>query len=360
MLLTGSHLRVGDGSASGRCLTQSPRRDCLESFVEKRQQRDRAVRGCGLVGALARLEYHHAVGVFPFRGVGGRREEVREDPGEDVREAGMKAAYSLVAYLIRADCGAVIQAGNDVVDFGARYRMKFVAEVSLARDVVRGENFGGIVSRREKRRSEGVAFLLEVFGAVDWRYWAAMGIVMLDCPPDVAMVGLGKSARVVVVPGMCNHAAPLLIQGMEASACLRTGVTDVADAALSAFYPDTHPFQFRVPPRHPWFIPACSQRHRGIDCIRDILRDGRDRTRRVQVVEVQASDMVVEEAPIGIAPVPVLDGIRSRGGAYIQVEGNGAVVGGGGFVIGPRRNAVPYGATTEREVYHGWRCLAIS
>jgi hypothetical protein len=63
-----------------------------------------AVRGRGLVGALAWLGYHHAVGIFPFREVGGRREEVREDPGESVRETGVEAAYGLVTYLIRADC----------------------------------------------------------------------------------------------------------------------------------------------------------------------------------------------------------------------------------------------------------------
>jgi hypothetical protein len=83
--------------------------------------------------------------------VGGRCEEVREDPGENVREAGVEAAYSLVAYLIRADCRAVIQAGNDVVDLGARNCAEFVAEVSLARDEVRGENFGGDISGWEQR-----------------------------------------------------------------------------------------------------------------------------------------------------------------------------------------------------------------
>jgi hypothetical protein len=59
------------------------------------------------------------VGVFPFRGVGGRREEVREDPGENVREAGVEATYGFVTYPIRADCRAIIQAGNDTVDLGS-------------------------------------------------------------------------------------------------------------------------------------------------------------------------------------------------------------------------------------------------
>jgi hypothetical protein len=92
-----------------------------------------------------------------------------------------------------------------------------------------------------------------------------MGLELFDCPPDVAVFSLSRSARVVVVRGTCNHAVPLLIHGMEASARLRTGVRGVADAALSALYPDTHPFQFRVPPRDPWFIPACSLRHGGIN-----------------------------------------------------------------------------------------------
>jgi hypothetical protein len=60
-----------------------------------------------------------------------------------------------------------------------------------------------------------------------------MGMVVLDCPPDVAMVGLGESARVIVVPSTCNHASPLLVQGMQESMHLRTGVKGVADAAVT-------------------------------------------------------------------------------------------------------------------------------
>jgi hypothetical protein len=67
-----------------------------------------------------------------------------------------------------------------------------------------------------------------------------------------------------------------------------------------------------------------------------------------------------DEAPIGIAPVLITDGVRSRGGLHAQVEGNHAMVGGGGFVNGPQHNSVPYGATNERDVYHGRRRLAIA
>jgi hypothetical protein len=63
--------------------------------------------------------------------------------------------------------------------------------------------------------------------------------------------------------------------------------------------------------------------------------------------------MVVEEAPIGVAPVPVLDGVRGRRGAYTQVKGNGAVVRGGGLVNGPRRDLVPNRAAAEGEVNGG-------
>jgi hypothetical protein len=172
------HLCVCNGSTSGCGFTQSPRRDRLESFPEARQERDRAVRGRGLVGALARLGYHHTVSVFPFRGVDGRCEEVREYPGEGVREASVKATHGFVTYLVRADRRPVIQACNDVVDFGARYRVEFIAEVSLARDEVRGENFGGIVSRWEKRIPEGVAFLLEILGSINRGDGATVGLVL--------------------------------------------------------------------------------------------------------------------------------------------------------------------------------------
>jgi hypothetical protein len=80
-----------------------------------------------------------------FQSVGWVADAMRsvKTTGEDVREAGVKVAYILVAYLIQADCGAVIQAGNDVVDFGARYPVEFVAEVSLARGEFRGRASGG-------------------------------------------------------------------------------------------------------------------------------------------------------------------------------------------------------------------------
>jgi hypothetical protein len=68
--------------------------------------------------------------------VHGQLEEVREGPEEGVWDSGGKAAYGLVAYHIRADCRAVIQVGNHVVDFGTRYRMEFVAEAGLDRDKV--------------------------------------------------------------------------------------------------------------------------------------------------------------------------------------------------------------------------------
>jgi hypothetical protein len=133
---------------------------------------------------------------------------------ENMRQTRVEAAHGLVAYLIGADGRSIIQAGNDAVNLDARYRVEFVAEVSLARDEIRGEDFGGI-SGWEQRIPEGVAFLLEILGTINWWYRAAIGMVMLDCPPDVAMVGIGESARVKVVSGTRNHASPLLVHGVE-------------------------------------------------------------------------------------------------------------------------------------------------
>jgi hypothetical protein len=140
-----------------------------------------------------------------------------------------------------------------------------------------------------------------------------MGLELFDCPPDVAVVGLGKPACVVVVSGLRNHATPSLVQGVEGGARFRTGVRGAADTALTALCPDNHLFQFRVPPRDLWLCPACPPQHRNLNGSRDHARDGRYRSRGFQVVRVQAPDMIVEEAPIGVVPVPVLDGSAAAG-----------------------------------------------
>jgi hypothetical protein len=70
--------------------------------------------------------------------------------------------------------------------------------------------------------------------------------------------------------------------------------------------------------------------------------------------------MFVEEVPVCFAPVPVASQLRSCEVTNAELEGNCAVVRGGGFIDGPRRDPVLYGASAEGEVDDGWHCFAVS
>jgi hypothetical protein len=76
-------------------------------------------------------------------------------------------------------------------------------------------------------------------------------MVALKRSPDVAVVGVSKPTRVVVIFGLREHHAPLLFQGPETCARIRARVRGVADPALSAFNPLAHAVQFGVPPWDP-------------------------------------------------------------------------------------------------------------
>jgi hypothetical protein len=81
-----------------------------------------------------------------------------------------------------------------------------IAEVGLAGDEVRGEGIGS-VGRWEQCIPEGIALFLEVFDTVNGWYRVSVGMMVLDCPPDVAVVVLGESACVIVVSGMRDRNA---------------------------------------------------------------------------------------------------------------------------------------------------------
>jgi hypothetical protein len=75
-------------------------------------------------------------------------------------------------------------------------------------------------------------------------------------------------------------------------------------------------------------MPSRFQRYSYLHGFRDGARDGRDPSGRFQfvVVQVQVSNIVVEEVPICVAPVPISSGLRGHVVVYPEVEGYRAVV----------------------------------